>query len=128
MRIQDHLDKRVEFTKRERSFDEAFHELDILMTVHWIGILRAESPTSLTIHLIRHKTSSDEALCSKRKQTIHVYGLGDHTPSQIISQMLAMLDWHEPCFFFWKILLEQMTTDTCLILWNASFTNTRLSR
>ncbi|CDW59682.1 hypothetical protein TTRE_0000802001 [Trichuris trichiura] len=52
-------------------------------------------------------------------------GLGDRTPSQLMSEMLALLDGHEPCFLFRQIFLEQIPVDIRLLLTDISLKDPR---
>uniref|UniRef100_A0A5S6Q6D1 DUF7041 domain-containing protein n=1 Tax=Trichuris muris TaxID=70415 RepID=A0A5S6Q6D1_TRIMR len=56
---------------------------------------------------------------------LHMDGLGDRTPSQLMSEMLAFLDGHEPCFLFRQIFLEQIPIDIRLLLSDVSFKDPR---
>ncbi|KRZ10009.1 hypothetical protein T11_15375 [Trichinella zimbabwensis] len=103
------------------------------MTMYYYIISALDQDTACRItDVLRHppatdkyKCTSDESFWPQRKQisgqTAAYDGLGYRIPSQLMSEMLVLLDRHEPCFLFWQIFLEQMPTDIRLLLWNASF-------
>ncbi|KFD60596.1 hypothetical protein M514_27229 [Trichuris suis] len=55
---------------------------------------------------------------------LHMDGLGDRTRSQLMSEMLVLLDGHEPCFLFRQIFLEQIPVGHEPVSPNFSGTNT----
>ncbi|KFD51218.1 hypothetical protein M514_07818 [Trichuris suis] len=56
---------------------------------------------------------------------LHMTGLGDRTPSQLMDEMLALMNGHKPCFLFRQIFLEQMPNDIRLLLADSDFTYPR---
>ncbi|XP_062913421.1 uncharacterized protein LOC134351287 [Mobula hypostoma] len=55
----------------------------------------------------------------------HMDGLGDRTPSALMSDMLALADGHKPCLLFEQIFLEQMPEDIRLLLADEDLRDTR---
>ena len=59
--------------------------------------------------------------CECASQLLRMCGLGDCRPSQLMDEMLALLDGHTPCLLFEQIFLEQLPEDVHLPLANANF-------
>ncbi|KAK4325415.1 hypothetical protein Pmani_004010 [Petrolisthes manimaculis] len=52
-------------------------------------------------------------------------GLGDRKPSELINEMLALMEGHKSCLLFEQIFLEQMPEDIRLLLAQDTFTDPR---
>lgn len=52
-------------------------------------------------------------------------GLGDRKPSQLMDEMLALLDQHAPCFLFKHLFLQQLPEDVRLSLATSDFADPR---
>ena len=61
----------------------------------------------------------------RASRLLRMRGLGDRRPSQLMDEMLALLDGHTPCLLFEQIFLEQLPEDVRLPLANADFSNLR---
>ena len=61
----------------------------------------------------------------RASRLLRMRGLGDRKPSQLMDEMLALLDGHTPCFLFEQIFLEQLPEDVRLSLANADFSDLR---
>ena len=80
----------------------------------------------------RYKTLKDRLTATfglgrreRASRLLHMRGLGDRKPSQLMDEMLALLDGHTSCFLFEQIFLEQLPEDIRLQLANADFSNLR---
>jgi hypothetical protein len=58
-------------------------------------------------------------------QLLHMGGLGDRKPSQLMDDMLALAGGHRACFLFKQIFLEQMPDDIRLMLADEDFGDLR---
>ena len=58
-------------------------------------------------------------------QLLHIPGLGDDKPSQLMDRMLALLGDHQSCFLFREIFMQQLLIDICTILTQAKITDHR---
>lgn len=56
---------------------------------------------------------------------LHMDGLGDRTPSELMNDMLALMDGHKPCLLFEQLFLEQMPEDIRLLLASEDFSDPR---
>ena len=54
---------------------------------------------------------------------LHIRGLGDRKPSELMDEMRALLGNHRPCFLFEQLFLEQLPEDIRLQLVSADFTD-----
>jgi hypothetical protein len=54
-------------------------------------------------------------------QLLHMGGLGDRKPSQLMDDMLALAGGHKVCFLFKQIFLEQMPDDIRIMLADEDF-------
>ncbi|XP_072897911.1 disintegrin and metalloproteinase domain-containing protein 12-like [Hemitrygon akajei] len=54
---------------------------------------------------------------------LHMDGLGDHTPSELMNDMLALMNGHKPCLLFEQLFLEQMPEDIHLLLASEDFSD-----
>ena len=52
-------------------------------------------------------------------------GLGDRKPSDLMNEMLTLLDGHKPCLLFEQLFLEQMPEDIRLIIADDDFSDPR---
>ena len=52
-------------------------------------------------------------------------GLGDRKPSQLMDDMLVLMDGHATCFLFEQLFLEQLPQELCLALADADFADPR---
>lgn len=55
---------------------------------------------------------------------LHMAGLGDRKPSELMNEMLSLLDGHKPCMLFEQLFLEKLPESIRLLLSDADFTNT----
>ena len=62
-----------------------------------------------------------DAQCMAR--LLHMLGLGDDKPLQLMDRMLALLGDHQPCFLFREIFMQQFLTDIHMILTQAKITD-----
>lgn len=56
---------------------------------------------------------------------LHMDGLGDRKPSELMNEMLALMEGHKSCLLFEQIFLEQMPEDIRLLLAQDTFTDPR---
>ena len=56
---------------------------------------------------------------------LHMSGLGDRKPSELMDEMLSLLDGHESCFLFQALYLEQLPEDMRLQLAEDNFEDPR---
>ncbi len=56
---------------------------------------------------------------------LHMRALGDCKPSELMDEMLALMDGHATCFLFEQLFLEQLPDDVRLQLANADFSDAR---
>ncbi|KAK3873159.1 hypothetical protein Pcinc_021797 [Petrolisthes cinctipes] len=56
---------------------------------------------------------------------LHMDGLGDRKPSELMNEMLALMEGHKSCLLFEQIFLEQMPEDIRLLLAQYTFTDPR---
>jgi hypothetical protein len=61
----------------------------------------------------------------RASRLLHIRGLGDRKPSELMDEMLALLAGHELCLLFEEIFLEKMPEDIRIQLVNEDFTNPR---
>ena len=62
---------------------------------------------------------------AKASKLLHMHGLGDRRPSDLMNEMLALLDGHKPCLLFEQLFLEQMPDDIRLIIADDDFSDPR---
>ena len=58
-------------------------------------------------------------------QLLHMGGLGDRKPSQLLDEMLTLAGGHRDCFLFKQIFLEQMPDDIRIMLADEDFGDVR---
>ena len=56
---------------------------------------------------------------------LHMQVLGDRKPSELMDEMLSLLQGHQPCFIFEQIFLERMPNDLRMQLADRSFADPR---
>ena len=61
----------------------------------------------------------------RASRLLRMQGLGDRKPSQLMDEMLSLMDGHAPCFLFEQIFLEQLPEDVRLQLADQDFTDPR---
>lgn len=61
----------------------------------------------------------------RASQLLHMSGLGDRKPSQLMDDMLALAGTHTTCFLFKQIFLEQMPADIRIMLADEDFGDLR---
>lgn len=62
---------------------------------------------------------------ARAAKLLHMDGLGDRKPSDLMNEMLALLDGHKPCLLFEQLFLEQMPDDIRLIIADDDFSDPR---
>lgn len=75
------------------------------------------------------KTKLTATFCLGRRERasllLRMQGLGDRKPSQLMDEMLALMDGHTSCFLFEQIFLEQLPQDVRLQLADEDFADPR---
>ncbi len=61
----------------------------------------------------------------RASKLLHLHPLGDRRPSEIMDEMLSLLDGHSPCLIAEQIFLEQLPEDIRLQLADADFQHPR---
>lgn len=61
----------------------------------------------------------------RANKLLHMSGLGDRKPSELMDEMLSLLDGHTFCLLAEQIFLEQLPADIRLQLANSDFTDPR---
>ena len=61
----------------------------------------------------------------KAYRMLHLQGLGDQKPSELMDYMLSLLDGHKPCLLAEQIFLEQLPEDIRVLLAVDDFTDPR---
>ena len=61
----------------------------------------------------------------RASKLLHLSGLGDRKPSELMDEMLSLLDGHKPCLIAEQIFLEQLPEDIRLQIADSEFTDPR---
>jgi len=61
----------------------------------------------------------------RASRLLHLNGLGDQKPSELMDSILSLLDDHKLCLLAEQIFLEQLPEDICLQLADCDFTDPR---
>ena len=61
----------------------------------------------------------------RASRLLHLQGLGDQKPSELMDYMLSLLDGHKPCLLAEQIFLEQLPEDLRVLLAVDDFTDPR---
>jgi hypothetical protein len=86
------------------------------------------APPSVDKHQALKKRLTDTFGLSRRDRAaklLHIRDLGDRKPSQLMDEMLALLDGHQACLLFEQVFLERMPQDIRLQLSEDNFANPR---
>ena len=59
----------------------------------------------------------------RANRVLNMPGLGDRSPSELMDEMLALAEGHEPCFLFKQVFLNHMPPDLQLQLATQEFTD-----
>lgn len=61
----------------------------------------------------------------KARKLLHLQGLGDQKPSELMDYMLSLLDGHKPCLLAEQLFLEQLPDDIRVLLAEDDFSDPR---
>ena len=114
-------------TTEETKFNYVVSSLDQETAVRVLDIIQdtpADKPyTTLKKRLLGTFTLSEY---ERAGQLLHMPALGDHKPSYLMDQMLALLPTgHKPCFLFRRLFMERMPERVRAILLYSDITDTR---
>jgi hypothetical protein len=100
--------------------------LDQATSSRLLSVLSAPPRTNKFDKLKRHLLDTFSLSRRERAATLlHMAGLGDKKPSELMDEILALLDDHEPCLLVEQIFLEQLPEDIRMQLAEADFSDPR---
>jgi hypothetical protein len=125
------LQAEAQFNPRKIQDDETKYfatvaALDQTTSSRLLSVLSAPPRTNEYEKLKQHLLATFGLGRRERASTLlHMSGLGDKKPSELMDEILALLDGHETCFLAEQIFLEQLPEDIRLQLAEADFTDPR---
>ncbi len=113
-------------TSDQTRFYYVVQALDQDTATRVLDLLR-QPPQADKYHTLKRRLLDTFTLSEAQRagHLLHMPGLGDSRPSQLMDKMLALLGDHEPCFLFREIFMQQLPSHIRAHLTQAKITDCR---